>query len=53
MSHQADLPGAISEQMLSLFLEDNDLDTLTDVLVEALEEALAALQDEISGETLH
>jgi hypothetical protein len=53
VSRDLDLPSAISEQALGLFLEDNDLEALTDILVESLEEALRILQDEIRGESLH
>ncbi|MBP2558768.1 hypothetical protein J2T08_003570 [Neorhizobium galegae] len=42
-----------SEQSLALFLQDNDADKLTDILVEALYEAFRILEDEIRPETLH
>nr|CAD6427678.1 hypothetical protein REQ54_03056 [Rhizobium sp. Q54] len=53
MSRDLDLPAAISEEVLGLFLEDNDLDALTDILVQSLEEALRILRDEIRGDVLH
>ncbi|CDZ49901.1 hypothetical protein [Neorhizobium galegae] len=42
-----------SEQSLALFLQDNDADKLTDILVEALYEAFRILEDEVRPETLH
>ncbi|MCJ9753282.1 hypothetical protein MOV61_21415 [Neorhizobium sp. BETTINA12A] len=42
-----------SEQSLALFLQDNDADKLTDILVEALYEAFRILEDEIRPGTLH
>ncbi|MFB9950823.1 hypothetical protein ACFFP0_18385 [Rhizobium puerariae] len=42
-----------SEQSIALFLQDNDADKLTDILVEALYEAFRTLEDEIRPETMH
>ncbi len=42
-----------SDQAIALFLQENDADTLTDILVEALYEALRTLEDEIGADTLH
>jgi hypothetical protein len=42
-----------SEQSLALFLQDNDADKLTDILVEALYEAFRILEDEVRPETFH
>lgn len=43
----------ISEQTLALFLEQNDLDPLTDILVQSLQETLGILREEVALETLH
>ncbi len=53
VSRDLDLPYVISEQALGLFLEDNDIEALTDILVESLEEALLILRDEIQEGSLH
>lgn len=45
--------GQPSEQTLALFLQENDGDKLTDILVEALYEAFRILDDEIRPETFH
>ncbi|TCV58548.1 hypothetical protein EDE05_13810 [Neorhizobium sp. R1-B] len=42
-----------SEQSIALFLQDNDADKLTDILVEALYEAFRTLEDEIRLDTVH
>lgn len=42
-----------SDQAITLFLQDNDVDKLTDVLVEALYEAFRILDDEAGPETFH
>ncbi len=38
---------------LALFLEDNDPDRLTDILVAALDDALRLLQEDAARDTLH
>ena len=42
-----------SEQSIALFLQDNDADKLTDILIEALYEAFRTLEDEIRLDTVH
>ncbi|MGK9050956.1 hypothetical protein QTA58_20640 [Neorhizobium sp. CSC1952] len=42
-----------SEQAIALFLQENDPDRLTDILVEALYEAFRTLEDEIRLDTVH
>jgi hypothetical protein len=42
-----------SDQSITLFLQDNDGEKLTDILVEALYEAFRILEDELKPETLH
>ena len=53
MSNENTISGQPSEQTLALFLQDNDADQLTDILVEALYEAFRILDEEIRPETLH
>jgi hypothetical protein len=53
VSHDLDPPMTISQEMLALFIENNDPDALTDILVESLEDALRILQDEIGHDTVH
>ncbi len=42
-----------SEQAIALFLQDNDMDRLTDVLVDALYEAFRIMDDDAVAERLH
>ncbi|WJH39968.1 hypothetical protein N7E02_25370 [Aliirhizobium terrae] len=42
-----------SDQSIALFLQENEPDALTDILVEALTEALRILEDDLRAETLH
>jgi len=53
MSNETNSINHPSEQSIALFLQDNDADRLTDILVEALYEAFRTLEDEIRLETLH
>ena len=53
MSDEIETSGEISETALALFLQDNDADQLTDILVAALNDALRILGDEIRFDTLH
>ncbi|MFN7104674.1 MAG: hypothetical protein ACK4N1_18810 [Pseudorhizobium sp.] len=53
VTHDVEHCDMISEQTLALFLEQNDADPLTDILVRSLEETLSILRDEISFDTLH
>ena len=41
------------EAALALYLEENDGDRLTDILVAALDDALRLLQEDAARETLH
>lgn len=38
---------------LALFLEHNDPDQLTDILVAALDDALRLLQEDVARDTIH
>ncbi|CLQ43773.1 Uncharacterised protein [Mycobacterium tuberculosis] len=42
-----------SEQAIALFLQENDGDKLTDILVEALYEAFRIMEDDLNPGTLH
>jgi hypothetical protein len=42
-----------SEQAVALFLQENDMDKLTDALVEALYEAFRIMDDDTSPDRLH
>jgi len=53
MSNENNGFGQPSEQALALFLQENDGDKLTDILVEALYEAFRILEIEIRPETFH
>ncbi|MGF9691333.1 MULTISPECIES: hypothetical protein [unclassified Rhizobium] len=43
----------LQDSAIALFLEDNDADQLTDILVQALDDALRLLQEDVARETLH
>jgi hypothetical protein len=53
MSNENTTFGQPSEKTLALFLQENEADKLTDILVEALYEAFRILDDEIRPETFH
>ncbi|WP_354532015.1 hypothetical protein [Pseudorhizobium tarimense] len=53
MSHEREHSDFISEQTLALFLEDNGIEALTDILVQSLEETLSILRDEYVFDTVH
>jgi hypothetical protein len=53
VTHDGEQSELISEQTLALFLEQNDADPLTDILVQSLEETLSILRDEIAFQTVH
>lgn len=53
VSRDLNPPIHISEETLAIFLESNEVDALTDILVQSLEDALRILRDEINGETIH
>ena len=53
MSDEIEPIGEINETALALFLQDNDADQLTDILVAALNDALRILGDEIHVDTVH
>jgi DNA-binding protein YbaB len=42
-----------SDQSIAIFLQENDMDGLTDILVEALNNALSIMEGDIATETLH
>ncbi len=41
------------DSAIALFLEENDADQLTDILVAALDDALRLLQEDVARDTLH
>ena len=53
MSNDTTISNQPSEQSIALFLQDNDVEKLTDILVDALYEAFRILEEEITPETLH
>ncbi|HEX2146031.1 MAG TPA: hypothetical protein VHG11_00045 [Pseudorhizobium sp.] len=53
LSHDCENTDLVSEQTLALFLEDNSMDALTDILVHSLEETLSVLRDEHCLTTFH
>ncbi len=53
LSQECENTESISEQTLALFLEDNSIDQLTDILVQSLEETLSILRDEYCFDTVH
>ncbi len=54
MSKELDQMSQPSDQSIALFLQENDIDGLTDILVEALFQALTIMGDEeYVPETLH
>jgi len=53
LSHECENTDFISEQTLALFLEENTIDPLTDILVQSLEETLSILRDEYCFDTVH
>lgn len=53
MSNDTNSTNQPSEQSIALFLQTNDADKLTDILVEALYEAFRMLEDEIRLDTIH
>lgn len=54
MSEKLDHTNQPSDHSIALFLQENDMDGLTDILVEALFQALSIMDDEKPVmETLH
>lgn len=53
MSNENEQLNQPSEEALALFMQDNDLDQLTDILVSALSEALRIMEDDIAFHTFH
>ncbi|MDO9418572.1 hypothetical protein [Pararhizobium sp.] len=53
MSVELDYYAGTEDFPLALYLQDNDADALTDILVDALEDALRILTDETAGDTVH
>jgi hypothetical protein len=49
MSNDIDFQTSISDATIALFLEERGADELTDALVEALQDALRIMVEEISG----
>lgn len=43
----------LQESAIALFLEENNPDQLTDILVAALDDALRLLQEDLTRDTLH
>jgi hypothetical protein len=53
MSNEFDQLNQPSDQSIALYLQENDGDDLTDILVEALFNALRILEDDVLPGTLH
>jgi hypothetical protein len=53
MSKELDHASQPSDQSIALFLQENDIDGLTDILVEALFQALSIMEDDIVLDTIH
>ena len=53
MSNEMEHMNQPSDQAIALFLQEGDSDKLTDLLVEALFDALRIMDDESTVETLH
>jgi hypothetical protein len=53
MSEKIDQASQPSDQSISLFLQENDMDGLTNILVEALFQALDIMEDGDVFETIH
>ncbi|WP_164901805.1 hypothetical protein [Neorhizobium lilium] len=53
MSNTNDQVTEPSEQAIALFLQDNDMDKLTDALVDALYQAFRIMDDNTGSERLH
>lgn len=53
MSNTTEHTADPSEQAVALFLQENDMDKLTDALVDALYEAFRIMDDDTSAERIH
>ncbi|WP_202615387.1 hypothetical protein [Rhizobium deserti] len=53
MSIEIECASQPSEQAIAQFLHENDVDKLTDVLVQALYEALRIMEGDFTAETFH
>lgn len=53
MSNETEHAGQPSEQAIGLFLQENDGEKLTDILVEALYDALRILEEDGAPGTFH
>ncbi len=53
MSNEMDQLNQPSDQMIALYLQENDADRLTDILVDALFKAFRILEDDVVPELLH
>lgn len=53
MSNELEFYAGTEDYPLALYLQENDGDELTDILVSALEDAFLLLSEEIASETFH
>lgn len=53
MSNELEFYAGTEDYPLALYLQENDGDELTDILVSALEDAFRLLSEEIASETFH
>jgi hypothetical protein len=53
MSKELEQSSQPSDQMIALYLQENDSERLTDILVDALFKALRILEDDVTPDVLH